>query len=103
MLHLGLLHDDSDFGQAVSNITGPIGISECPKALRNGLIQAVRRNLDRVLDTVQVATSDPTHPECQTGTFALYWTIKAPQRWAPQMTQGDFATMRCCSDWVPLP
>ena len=53
MLYLGLLHDDSDLGQAVSYITGPIGISECPKALRNGLIQAVRRNLDRVLDTVQ--------------------------------------------------
>jgi hypothetical protein len=52
VLYLGLLHDDSDLGQAASYITGPISISECPKTVRNGLIQAVRRNLDSVLDAV---------------------------------------------------
>jgi hypothetical protein len=50
--YLGLLHDDSDFGQALSYITRPIRISKCPKTLRNGLIQAMRRNLDGVLDAV---------------------------------------------------
>jgi hypothetical protein len=37
VLYLGLFHDDSDFGQAVSYIICPIGISECPKTLGDGL------------------------------------------------------------------
>src|ERR1700730_8805269 len=96
VLHLGLLHNDSDFGQAVSYIVGPIGISECPKTLRNGFIHAVSRKLESVLDaltSLQVTRHirSATRGKYQIRYFFAIQDLRAGRR---RWLKGDFATLR---------
>jgi hypothetical protein len=51
-----LLHDDADLGHPTSDVAGPFGVSKSSKTPSHGFVEAVRRDLDSVLDAIDVAT-----------------------------------------------
>jgi hypothetical protein len=63
MLDFGRLDRHHDAGGAVIGIVAPVVLAKNAKRLTNGLEQALRRNLDCMLNALRVPARDPACSE----------------------------------------
>jgi hypothetical protein len=63
VLPFWLLDYDRNGGLAVADVARPIGIPKRRQAARDRLVEAVRRNLDGMFDSLDVATGDSAGPK----------------------------------------
>jgi hypothetical protein len=75
MLDFGGFDGHDDAGGAV-RLAAPIVLAENAKRLSNGFEQALRRDLDRVLDAVRVPASDPSCSDRHPANVALSYFVR---------------------------
>jgi hypothetical protein len=82
VLYLGLLDDHGNCGLAVPYVTGPISISKSSKALSNGVVEAIRHDLNSVISALDISTRGSADAECHAERlahsipFAICWSRK---------------------------
>jgi hypothetical protein len=66
VLYFRLLDYHGNCGLPVAYVSCPIGISESSKALSDGFVETIGRDLDSVLDAIDIATRHSTSAEGHT-------------------------------------
>jgi hypothetical protein len=80
VLGFGLFDDNSDGRLAVSNVGRPLAILEGNQAASYGFVQAVRADLDTMLDALDVSAGDSAGPERHLKAASIFAVYSPPMR-----------------------